>query len=171
MKYITLGRIVGTFGVKGEVKVYSSSHFSLARYKKNNSVYLLNEKTNERIELTINTYKKGKAHDIISFNEYKSLNEVESLQNFLVQISEENATLPKNYYHYYELMDCLVYDESNNLLGRVKTVEEYASYQTLRIQRENNKDILVPFVKAFIKKVDIDNHKIIIHVLEGLLWK
>lgn len=169
MDYITLGRIVGTFGVKGEVKVYSSSHFSFARYKKNNHVYLLNEKTNGRIELTINTYKRGKSHDIISFNEYQSLNEVEHLNNYLVQISKENATLPNNYYHYYELMNCLVYDESDNIIGQVKTVEEYASYQTLRIQRENKKDILVPFVKAFIKSVDIENHKIIIHVWEGLL--
>ena len=48
-------------------------------------------------------------------------------------------------------------------------MEEYASYQTLRIKREGAKDFFVPFVKAFIKKVDIDNKKIIIHVIEGLL--
>ena len=41
MEYITLGKIVSTFGIKGEVKVYSSSQFSSARYKKGNKVSLL----------------------------------------------------------------------------------------------------------------------------------
>ena len=67
------------------------------------------------------------------------------------------------------MKNCDVYDENNNKLGKVKDVEEYASYQTLRVKREGAKDFFVPFVKAFIKKVDIKNQKIIIHVIEGLL--
>ena len=64
---------------------------------------------------------------------------------------------------------CNVYDEEDNLIGKVKDIEEYASYQTLRISRNKDKDVLVPFVKAFIKNVDLENKKIVIHVLEGLL--
>ena len=171
MEYITLGRIVGIFGIKGEVKIYSSSHFSNTRYKKNKKVYLFNEKTGVREEVTVDTFKQNKNLDIVSFIEYKNANDVEKFKNYLVQINQEEATLPKNFYHYYELMSCDVYDESNNLLGHVKAVEEYASYQTLRIERDGKKDFFVPFVKAFIKSVDIENHKIVIHVVEGLLWK
>ena len=171
MEYITLGRIVGIFGIKGEVKVYSSSHFSSTRYKKNKKVYLLNEKNGTREEVTISSFKQNKNLDIVAFNEYKNANDVEKFKNYLVQIVAEDATLPKNYYHYYELMSCDVYDEDNNLLGHVKAVEEYASYQTLRVERDGQKDFLVPFVKAFIKNIDIESHKITIHVIEGLLWK
>lgn len=169
MEYITLGRIVGIFGIKGEVKIYSSSHFSNARYKKNKRVYLFNEKTGVREEVTISTFKQNKNLDIVSFNEYKNANDVEQFKNCLVQITQDEASLPKNYYHYYELMSCDIYDEDNNLLGRVKSVEEYASYQTLRVERNGKKDFFVPFVKAFIKNVDVEAHKIVIHVVEGLL--
>ena len=62
-----------------------------------------------------------------------------------------------------------VLDHTALVIGKVKDVEEYASYQTLRVKREDAKDFFVPFVKAFIKKVDIKNQKIIIHVIEGLL--
>ena len=169
MDYITLGRIVGIFGIKGEVKIYSSSHFSNARYKKNKKVYLYNEKTETREEVTISTFKQSKNLDIVSFVEYKNANDVEKFKNYLVQIPQKDASLPKNHYHYYELMSCDVYDENDNLLGHVKAVEEYAAYQTLRVQRDGQKDFFVPFVKAFIKQVDIDSQKIIIHVVEGLL--
>ena len=56
-----------------------------------------------------------------------------------------------------------------NSIGKVKKVESYASYDTLRIERENNKDVLVPFVKAFIKEVNIEERKITINVIDGLL--
>ena len=36
---------------------------------------------------------------------------------------------------------------------------------------EKGKTSLVPFVDEFIKEVDIKNKKIIIHVIEGLLWE
>lgn len=169
MEYITLGKIVKTFGIKGEVKVYSSSHFSSARYKKGNKVTLFNEKTNERLEYTIYSYRKDGNMDIISFEELKNINLVEPYVNYLVQIKKNSATLPRGYYHYSDLKACLVYDETKNIIGKVKEVEEFASYQTLRIERNNQKDILVPFVKAFILSVDLDNHSIIIKIWEGLL--
>lgn len=171
MEYITLGKIVGTFGIKGEVKVYSSSQFSSARYKKGNKVSLFNEKTKDIVTLTIKSYKSNKNIDIISFEEFNNVNDVEKFINYLVQIEKNSATLPTGYYHYGDLKMCNVYDENDNLIGKVKDIEEYASYQTLRISRNKDKDVLVPFVKAFIKNVDLENKKIVIHVLEGLLWK
>ncbi len=169
MNYITLGKIVSLFGIKGEVKVYSSSDFSATRYKKNNKVYLFNEQNDIREEVSIATFRKSKNLDIISFKEFSTATDVEKFINCLVQIKEECATLPKGFYRYCDLELCDVYDENNTLLGHVKTVEEYASYKTLRIERKAQKDFFVPFVKAFIKSVDLENHKIIIHVLEGLL--
>ena len=161
MEYITLGKIVKTIGLKGEVKVYSSSDFSYDRYEKGNNVTLFNEKTKERVTCIVKSFRKDK--------EFPSIEAITPYINNLVQIEKSDAILPKGFYHYSDLKNCDVYDENNNKLGKVKDVEEYASYQTLRIKREGAKDFFVPFVKAFIKKVDIDNKKIIIHVIEGLL--
>lgn len=169
MDYIVLGKIVKTIGLKGEVKVLSSTDFSSIRYKKNNKVFLFDEKKNIREEFTISSFHKDKNADIISFKELNSIDEVSRYLNFLVQIPKINATLPKDFYHFSDLEKCFVYDENNNLLGHVKKVEQYASYETLRISRPNKKDFLVPFVSQFIKKVDIENKSIIIHIIEGLL--
>ena len=51
---------------------------------------------------------------------------------------------------------------------KVKKVEEYSSYATLRINH-SPKDVLVPFVPAFIKSVSLEEKKIVIKFIEGLL--
>ena len=68
MEYITLGKIVKTIGLKGEVKIYSSSDFSYNRYEKGNNVTLFNEKTKERINCIVKSFRKDKEFDIVSFD-------------------------------------------------------------------------------------------------------
>lgn len=169
MEYITLGKIVKTIGLKGEVKILSSSDFSFERYKKNNEIYLFNERTKERKLVHVKNFRKDQQFDIVSFQEFANIDEASTYVNTLVQVTKESATLPNGYYHYSDLVECNIYDEEHNLLGTVKKVEQFASYQTLRVSRASEKDFFVPFVKQFIKKVDLDNKSIIIHVLEGLL--
>ncbi len=169
MEYITLGKIVKTIGLRGEVKILSSSDFSMDRYRKNNEIYLFNERTGERKLVHVKNYRKDQQFDIVSFLEFDNIDEVSTFVNALVQITKESATLPNGYYHYSDLVGCNVYDEKHNLLGTIKKVEQFASYQTLRVSRSNAKDFFVPFVKQFIMNVDLENKSITIHVLEGLL--
>jgi len=167
MEYLTLGKIVKAFGIKGEAKIYSSTHFRKQRYKKNNKVFLYNEKTEQRIEVTIKSHRIDGDFDMVSFNEIKDINELLPYINYLVQVEKDNHLLTKDSYFYSDLVGLEVYDENNKFLGKVKKIEEYAAYQTLRIET-NNKDILIPFVKAFIKEVNLDENKIIIFHWEGL---
>ena len=66
---------------------------------------------------------------------------------------------------FHDLMECDVYDEDDNFIGKVEEVLETGANAVLRV----NKKILIPFVKAFIKESDIENKKIVIHKVEGLL--
>ena len=58
--------------------------------------------------------------------------------------------------------------DNGKKIGVVKAVEEYTSYQTLRV-KTNGKDVLIPFVKAFIKSVSLEDKQIIINYIDGLL--
>ena len=35
-----IGKVIGTFGIKGELKIYSESDFIEERFKKGNTIYL-----------------------------------------------------------------------------------------------------------------------------------
>ena len=171
MEFLTLGKIVKTFGIKGEAKIFSSTHFRKQRYKKNNKVFLFDEKTNKRLEVTVKSHRIDGDFDMVSFVEIKDINELLPFVGCLVQVEKDNKLLSKDSYFYSDLIGLDVYDENEILLGKVKKVEEYAAYQTLRVEQNEGKDILIPFVKAFIKDVDLDNKKIIIFHWEGLKWK
>ena len=72
-------------------------------------------------------------------------------------------------YYFSDLINCDVISQNNINIGKVIKVEEYSANQTLRIKLENGKDLLLPFVKAFIKKVDIENKAIYVELIEGMI--
>ena len=68
-----------------------------------------------------------------------------------------------------DLVGCKVLDEKGQELGVVKEVEEFPAQLTLRVKRAGKEDFFVPFVKAFIRRVDINKKEIEINVIGGML--
>ena len=57
-----------------------------------------------------------------------------------------------------------------NLFGVIIKVEEFTAQPSFRIQLTNStKTILIPFVDFYVKKIDLENQKIIFHLIPGLL--
>jgi len=166
MEYLSLGIIIGTFSLDGSVKVLSTTDFGEDRYQEGQVLYL--RKEDDIVEVTVNKYRHGKDSDIVLFNEITTVEEALAKKGYEILIDKDEAILPKNYYHFYELEECDVYDEAGNKLGHVKKVEEFPAQITLRVKADK-KEFQVPFVDAFIKKVDIKNKKIIISLIEGML--
>ncbi len=168
MSYVTLGKIVKAFGIKGEAKILSSSHFRKERYRKNQKMILFLEHSNEIKEVSVQSYREDGQFDIVKFSEINSIDELSHWINAFVQVPKDISFLKKDYFFFSDLVGCQVNDENGEALGMVIKVEEYASYCTLRVQNDDQKDILIPFVKAFIKKVDIERKCIDIYHWEGL---
>lgn len=170
MNYLSLGIILKTRGLKGEVKVKSSTNFASQRYKNGNKVLLLNEKTNEVKEVHVASYNFNQGFDYVSFEELKDINLITPFIGYRIVINkEEQPPLKKGMYYYSDLIDCDVISQDNTKIGKVSKVEEYSANQTLRIKLTTGKDLLLPFVKAFIKKVDIENKMIYVELIEGMI--
>lgn len=168
-EYLLLGYIADAFGLDGTVKVFSKTQFANERYKKNNVVFLYNEKENIRIEAKVENYRKSGLFDFVKFNIINTKEEAISYKGYEVQIIKNNEDLQEGFYYFADLEGCEVFDQNNNLIGIVKLVEEFPAQVTLRVKGTKGKDFFVPFVKAFINNVDIDNKKIQINVIEGML--
>ena len=167
MEYLSLGIIIGTFSLDGSVKVLSSTDFASERYKEGNTLYL--KKDDDTITVTVKKYRRSSDCDVVSFNEITTPEEALAKKGYEVLINKDEAKLPKNYYHFYELEACEIYDQDNNHIGKVNKVLEYPAQITLKVKSNTGKEFQVPFVDAFIKNVDISNHKITINVIEGML--
>lgn len=167
MEYLSLGVIIGSFSLDGSVKILSSTDFAYDRYIEGNTLYL--RKDDDITTVTVKSYRHNKDTDVVSFNEITTVEKALAKKGYEVLIDRNEAVLPKNYYHFYELEQCDVYDQDDHFLGKVNKVEEYPAQATLKVKTKEGKLFQVPFVKAFIKKVDIKNKKITINLIEGML--
>lgn len=157
-----IGKITTTHGIKGEVKINSFSDFD--RFNKNDVVYIMFN--NEKIVLTIENSRSHKNALIVKFKEYNNINEVLAYRDLIVY-SDTRGKLKKNEYYHETLIGLKAYTNLNEYIGDINDVIELPHGHLLEIVT-NEKRVLVPFVKEFI--VNIDDEKVIIKPIEGLLW-
>lgn len=168
MEYLRVGTITRTIGLRGEVKVYPSTDFRDSRFKSGNHLFLSKD-DGEKIELTIKIHRKNGDFDNLIFNEISSIEEAEKYIHYDLFVIKDTKILKKDQYFFSDLVGLDVYFDNGTYIGKVKDLEEYASYNTLRVNREKDKDVLIPFVKAFVKEVNLEEKKIIINFIEGLI--
>ena len=170
MEYLRLGKIIDAFSLDGTLKILSSSYFSEKRYQKGNVIYLVSP-TEERIEAKVISYRASKDIDFVKVDIINTKEEALERKGWFVETKKDNTVLEEGDYYFSDLEDCEVYDEESRLLGKVKKVEEFPAQITLRVARKDKQDFFVPFIKEFIVSTDITNKKIVIKVMEGMLWK
>ena len=162
-----IGKIVNTHGIRGEVKVKRISDFE-ERFAAGETVYLKNEET--LIQLTITTHRIHKGFDLIQFEEFDNINDVEKYKGSYLQIKEEQLTeLDDHEFYYYEIVGCEVFTSSGEKLGKIKEVLAPGANDVWVVQRSGKKDALIPYIAEVVKKVDISNKKVMIEPMEGLL--
>ncbi len=167
MKYIYIGKILSTRGLKGELKVYSATDFQEARYAKNNPVYI--KKDEEYIPVFVDNYRQHKGFDLLVFKGLEDINLVEKYIKCEIY-SEDNLVLSKknNEYHIEELIGLRIIQSSISK-GKVLTVRELPQCDYLVIEKEDKSTSLIPFRDEFILRVDLINQEIEVVELEGLL--
>lgn len=170
---VIIGTIVATFGLKGEVKVKTNSDFVATRFKKNQELFLVSPINESQEKVVIKTAKlNSKNQEIVSFVGYDDINLVSKFIGYQILIEKPTDTLKDGQFYYADLWHCKVY-YLETLIGEVIDLFDSGAHVTLRIKRENQKDLLYPFVNNFIESVDIENKKIMIKPLKGMLdlWK
>ena len=175
MDYALVGKIIGTFGIKGELKVISETSFADSRFKKGSKLLMLYN--NKYVEVIINSHRVHKKMDLISFKQVGSqslnndINEVEKYVGCSLYINHEDLDeLEDDEYYYDDLIGLIAYSEDDQLIGEVVDLRELPRGILLEIKTEK-KTALVPFVDDFVVDVDLDNNKIVIKAIEGLLWE
>ena len=101
----------------------------------------------------------------------KAIEIAEKYIGYSVYINKEDAELDDDMYFFCDLEGCTVIDnETKEELGVVESVEEFPAQLTLSVKsNKTDKIFFVPFVEAFVVDVDIENKKIYINVIKGLI--
>ena len=169
MEYIKIGTIINTHGIKGELKIRSCSDFDDERYAKGATVYIYS--CEAYLPFTVATYRVHKGFPLVSFEGCGNINDVEKYKTCDVFVKDTDRRPLKDGRHYVsDLIGMTVKSSDGEVIGTVKDIEDTCGAQrNMRVEREGQNDVLIPYVPAFIKYVDEYSHAIVINVIEGLL--
>ncbi|HLR92119.1 MAG TPA: ribosome maturation factor RimM [Atopostipes sp.] len=166
--YLNVGKIVNTHGIKGEVRVQSITDKPEERYRPGSKL-VIEVDNDDRIPVTIKSHRKHKNFDLLTFEEYSSINDVESFKNKMLQIDEDLLPeLEDGVYYESQVIGSDVLDEEGNSIGRLKEILFMPANDVWVVERPDKKDLLLPFIESVILNVDTEQKEITVHVLEGL---
>lgn len=169
MEYYDVGKIVNTHGIKGEVRVISSTTNPEDRYYKGAPLTWFSEDGKSE-ELTVRTHRKHKNFDLVTFDGYDNVNYVEKFIGGTLRVSEDLLLdLPENEFYIHEIIGSVVIDnDSGEEIGKLKEVLSPGANDVWVVQRSNKRDLLLPYIEEVILEVDVENQVIKVHVMEGL---
>lgn len=162
----TIGRIVNTHGVKGEMRVKPSTD-DIKRFEKLKEVYIMQR---ELKTYEIESIRYHKDFVLLRLKGVETMNDAELLKNSIIKINRKDS-LPLGTDEYYmaDLYDINVETEEGRYLGVITDILVTGGNDVYVINnKETQKEILIPAIKQCIKIVDIENNKMIVHLLEGL---
>jgi len=167
MDFLRVGVISSTHGIKGEVKVFPTTD-DPNRFKLLKEVYLDTGK--DVITLEIEGIKFFKQTVILKFKGIDNIDDVVKYRGNDLLIDRANAVkLEKDEYFIFDLIDSEVITDDGNKLGVLTEILTTAANDVYVVKMDNGKEVLLPSIKECILDIDVENKKIKVHLMDGLL--
>lgn len=118
MKNLEVGQIVGTFGIKGFVKIYPYVD-DIKRFDKLKTVYVNIKKELKKLEIEEVKYKKNMV--LVKFKGIETVEDAEKLRNAYVEIDRSDAIpLEEGTYFIADLLGLDVFSDEGELLRKIR---------------------------------------------------
>lgn len=157
--YLEAGKILNTFGVRGEVKLdpwCDSAEF----LKPLKTLYI------DGAPRAVASSRVHKGMLIVRFADVEDVNGAMLLKNKIVYFARSDVHLPKGRHFVADLLGAAVVDEQGAEIGRLTEVLDMPAGQVYVVQGETEHTI--PAVPEFILDIDADGKVIRVHLIEGM---
>lgn len=159
MELIEIGKIVGTHGIKGEIKLtpWTDDIYDLLDLAE----FYLKDGTPLHVEMS----RVHKNALIIKFREFKDMNEAEAQRGKI--LFTEKLPLPEGRYYIQDLIGLDAVTE-NEVFGMLSDVFNTGANDIYEIKTKDGKTLYLPVIDGVIDRVDLENKKIFVTIPEGL---
>lgn len=155
--YVRVGRIVGAFGLRGQVKLELLTDF-VGRFEKGKT-YLVNGN-----EMELEGLSWHKERLLLKFVGVDTIDQAEALQWAYVEAhADELPPLEEDEYLTADLIGMMVVTRGGRELGPVSEVLALPAQDVLVVG-----EIMIPAVKQFVKSVDLQSRRIEVELIEGM---
>lgn len=120
-------------------------------------------------------HKAGQTGDVVlHFAGVNSISEAEALRGLIVAIPrEERVALGEDEVYVGDLIDCALVDVASGaerLIGEIEDVDREAGPVALLVVKGvDGAEVLVPFAKAYLRRIDLDARRVEMTLPEGLV--
>lgn len=160
--YLEAGKIVGTHGVRGMVRIQhwcDSAEFFCGL----KNLYL---DDNGNVKINVSSKPHGNVV-IATIKGVESIEEAEKYRNKIIYMNRKDAGLDEGQYFISDLIGLPVYNMKDTFLGKISDVSRTGANDVWHIQKDDN-EYLIPCIPDVVVSVDIDEEKIIINPLKGI---
>lgn len=170
MEWFNVGTIVNTHGIKGEVRVMSKTDFPDERYEVGSELAIFMPKIKAPTFVKVISHRKHKNFDLLMFEGYPNINDVEKFRDGVIKVSEKELTeLEENEFYYHEIIGCRVITETGEEIGKVSEIIETGANDVWEVTPAEGKPHYIPYIEDVVKDIDIDEQVITIELMDGLL--
>ena len=166
LTHFRIGQIVNTQGLKGEVRVYPYVD-DINRFDDLESFYL-NKNFNEEFEVERVRYKGNMV--IMKIKGIDSVELAEKLKTKNLYISRENSVdLDEDEFFIADLIGLEVFTVAGDKVGVLKDVLQYSANDVYVVKGDNDKENLIPSTMKFVPEINLEDKKMIIDPIKGML--
>lgn len=169
-EWLNVGKIVNTHGIKGEVRVIAITDFPKERFKLGNKLFLFMPGSAEPEELIIKTHRTHKNFNLLTFEGYDNVNQVEKMRDGVLKApASQRGRLHEGEFYFQDIIGCQMVTVSGEEIGKVVEILTPGANDVWVVRDAKGKEVLIPYIEPVVKKVDIQEKVIVIEPMEGLL--
>lgn len=163
-KYIEAGKIVGTHGVRGEMRVqqWCDSSDVFCGFKK----FYLDKNGTELLKV-----KASRPHGnvcLLKADKVETIEMAEALRGKVLYIDRADLKLSRGQFLIDDIVGCKVFDANDNTeYGVISEVSQTGANDVWHIKKDG-KEYYIPNVPQFVKSVDIESETVLITPIGGM---
>ena len=166
--FIIIGKIVSSYGNKGEVNVVPLTD-SIDRFSKLTKVFI--KKGKDRKLSKVNNVKIKRGNVILQLEDIENIGQAEMIIGSFLEVKRSEAIkLPKDSYFIFDIIGLDVYTNQDQFLGKVDNVIATGSNDVYVIKNDTTQqEILIPAIREVIEDINLKKKRITINAIEGLI--
>ena len=164
---IPLGRVVGTHGIRGELRVlsYSGEFTTLKALRR----LLLRGERGDVMDVALAGVRLHGGKALIRLNGYDDINTVESLVGRELVVYRHQLPEPdEGEYYWHDLLGLRVISETGEEFGTLVDIIETGS-NDVYVVADGNREYLFPALEEVVREIDLAGRTMTVSPLEGLL--
>ncbi|MCS7459509.1 ribosome maturation factor RimM [Paenibacillus doosanensis] len=169
-KLYTVGKIVNTHGIRGDLKIVPQTDFPDERFAKGSALVFFDPQKQTRMPVIVESAREQKKMFVVKFKGFDNINDVEKYKGWLLKVEEQYLSeLPDDEFYYHEIIGCTVVTDEGEELGKISEILSPGANDVWVVECEKGKPVLLPYIDEVILEVDVENKRVKVHLMEGLL--